>query len=978
LSLGLRHFGPALIGLLFSLVLPALGEAADADLSDKPILRIETGTHTGMVLGFSVSPDGEQLATASYDATVRLWSMPQLEPLRIIHLPVGEGTEGQAYSVDFSPNGKWLVTSGWTGPWGGDDGPWCFYIIDTATGEITRTVCDLPQRIFQIGFSPDGNYVVATTRTDARTKQGQGLRVYRASDFTLYREDRDYGDTALAFDFDRKTGRLATTCFDGKVRLYDSDFRLLKAQAMPEQRKPLGLAFSPDGSRIAIGYGEPEGDDPPWQPAVDVLSAQDLAVLFRPDLGGVANGALWRVAWSADGQYLYAGGTWQKGERFALRRWDNGGRGRPSDIMPAVNRIMRLARAPQGIFFSAVSGNFGLIGPDNRMIAERQAGIADYTDIGDAFAVSADGRSVQFAFEPSGRRLAHFSLATRLLEAGPSPDSSMAHPITDMPNLDVRDWVWSYKPTLNGTPLKMPRPHDASISMTFMAAGKGLLLGTSWQLIRYDAAGNIVWAHDVFGNVRGVTVTPDNRIAVAALSDGTIRWYAMDTGNELLALFPHADSQRWVAWTPAGYYMASVGGDELVGWQVNRGRDRAGDYYPVGQFENQYLRPDIVTKTLALLDENKAIRAATLESGRPPAATKPADTLPPVLEILRPQNLAAITDTVVSVHYRVHGRSGAPLRQILARSDSNMLGPFDPPQLDAAGEATGDLSLVVPNRDSDLVLFAVNDFGTSVPAKIALKWQGPDAAHSQKHKVYVLAVGISKYEKIQRLDYADKDAKDFVDALRRQIGNAYTDVVFKVLTNEDATLDKIRSSLAWLGKSAGPDDIGILFLAGHGFDDTDGTYYYLPQDGDLDRLSSTAASYGELLGALKNISGYSVLFIDTCHAGHVVGQAEQASMDVDSLVNRVSKAPKGIIVYASSIGEQQSIESSLWNNGAFTKAVVEGLDGGAQFRNRDYITSTMLELFIKETVPDLTGGRQQATASIPIGIPDLWMARVVH
>jgi len=88
--------------------------------------------------------------------------------------------------------------------------------------------------------------------------------------------------------------------------------------------------------------------------------------------------------------------------------------------------------------------------------------------------------------------------------------------------------------------------------------------------------------------------------------------------------------------------------------------------------------------------------------------------------------------------------------------------------------------------------------------------------------------------------------------------------------------------------------------------------------------------------------------------------------------------PKGILVYASSIGDQISIESPLWHNGAFTKAIIEGLDGGAQFRNRDYITSTMLELFIKETVPDLTGGRQQATASIPIGIPDLWMARVRH
>jgi hypothetical protein len=38
----------------------------------------------------------------------------------------------------------------------------------------------------------------------------------------------------------------------------------------------------------------------------------------------------------------------------------------------------------------------------------------------------------------------------------------------------------------------------------------------------------------------------------------------------------------------------------------------------------------------------------------------------------------------------------------------------------------------------------------------------------------------------------------------------------------------------------------------------------------------------------------------------------------------------------------------------------------------------MLDVFIKETVPDLTGHRQQPTASIPLGVPDLWMARTQH
>jgi hypothetical protein len=375
--------------------------------------------------------------------------------------------------------------------------------------------------------------------------------------------------------------------------------------------------------------------------------------------------------------------------------------------------------------FTAITGEapyIGVLGADDHMLIEPRLTVADFTEIGDGLAVSSDGRTVQFAMEAYGGNPSYFSLDRRTLESGQAPSAAdMSRAITDVPNLDVRDWVRSYQPTLNGKPLSL-RLHEQSLALAFTHDQAGFVLGTLWRIIRYDAQGHLLWGPEIPFAVRGLVITPDDRLLVVALGDGTIRCYAMDTGKELLTLFPHPDGRRCVIWTQHGYYMASVGGDSLIGWQVNRGREHTGDFYPVRQFEDQYLRPDIVSKTLALRDENEAIRAAGLESGRPPAAIKPADALPPVIKILGLQNSVELADTILLVHYQIHGPPSVPIKQIFGRSENHMLGPFDPPTLDADGEASGFLPLIVPQHDSSLILFAENEFGISVPAKIELKW----------------------------------------------------------------------------------------------------------------------------------------------------------------------------------------------------------------------------------------------------------------
>src|SRR5262249_13294387 len=136
-------------------------------------------------------------------------------------------------------------------------------------------------------------------------------------------------------------------------------------------------------------------------------------------------------------------------------------------------------------------------------------------------------------------------------------------------------------------------------------------------------------------------------------ADGTIRWHRLKDGVEVLALFIARDGRRWVAWTPQGYYDASAGGDELIGWHVNRGADEVPDFFPVAQFRDRFYRPDVIARVLDTLDVDAALADADKAVGRRTEKTAIASVLPPVIEIVDPVDPAQTSQPMLSLSYYV-------------------------------------------------------------------------------------------------------------------------------------------------------------------------------------------------------------------------------------------------------------------------------------------------------------------------------------
>ena len=120
--------------------------------------------------------------------------------------------------------------------------------------------------------------------------------------------------------------------------------------------------------------------------------------------------------------------------------------------------------------------------------------------------------------------------------------------------------------------------------------------------------------------------------------------------------------------------------------------------------------------------------------------------------------------------------------------------------------------------------------------------------------------------------------------------------------------------------------------------------------------------------------------MDACHSGHLMGQTKRRGvrLDINTVINELASAENGAIVFSSSTGRQYSLEDPGWGNGAFTKGLVEGIGGKADFRGTGRITVTMLDLYVSERVKELTKGQQTPTTVKPPNIPDFPVAVVVR
>lgn len=361
-------------------------------------------------------------------------------------------------------------------------------------------------------------------------------------------------------------------------------------------------------------------------------------------------------------------------------------------------------------------------------------------------------------------------------------------------------------------------------------------------------------------------------------------------------------------------------------------------------------KPRIIKGPAQTLAEKEATPAAQ--------PTLAAANSTPVLKILYPEDQSMFHTDQIKLKYQLIAGNCADSTRIVVMVD----GQRQPTT--RAVRAANTIDVDLPRHDCTVMMYAQNKNGNSEPATIRLI---REATSMELPKLFVVAIGVGDYNdpKLPKLRFTCKDAKDFSKAITSKKGLPYEDVQVKILCDNEATRADIFEAMEWLKQESSPNDVCIFFFAGHGMRDEKDRFYFMPYGCNTDKLYE-CFSASDFRNEAEDIHGKLIAFVDACYSGALFEGGRSAA--TTHFIEQLKRSKNGMLLYASSSSDTKSREDESWENGAFTKALVEALNGAAKEEHAEGLSTQELEHFLYKQVRKLTDFKQTPIFINPSGI----------
>ncbi|MDO5970072.1 caspase family protein [Flavivirga aquimarina] len=272
------------------------------------------------------------------------------------------------------------------------------------------------------------------------------------------------------------------------------------------------------------------------------------------------------------------------------------------------------------------------------------------------------------------------------------------------------------------------------------------------------------------------------------------------------------------------------------------------------------------------------------------------------------------------------------------------------------------------------------DFLTASTSKGSEKIVPQGDSYNEYGKKYAIVIGIADYKdllsksiekskiKLTDLQYAEKDASEFIDFLNNTEKSGGNWIIKKFIGNSAKKSD-ILKSIDYILTGTKPNDLVYIFFSGHArntpYDLSE--VYLLPYDFEYDDDYS-GISYDWLRKKIESSNSEHVIaFIDACRSG-VIGYAKGGDNRPNyQYMGKLNTTIPNKIIFTAGRGSQQAFEDSKLQNSVFTYFLLKGLYGEATDKDKDgFIDISELRDYVEEKVRKYTSNKTNMNVQIPM------------
>lgn len=937
----------------------------------KATLMLDSGSHNGSVTQALFTPDSKRLVTISADKTIRIWDIASRESVALFRMPTGPGQDGELHAAALSADGKYLAVGG-TGFVDGVKRRAPIYIVDLEAGRIVKVLEGHTDTVRSLSISADGKRLISGANDQTArlwdVVNAKSIRVITRESKKKKSTPGAFVRVAMAPD-----GRHAVTNGDGyEVQVYDAatgEARKVIHRSDPKLGGYSHVEWSPDSSIIAATSGGVKNTDR----GVYLLTIDGAIVQKFGDAAPAAS-------FGAHGKRLIVSPkTTIMGKRNAYDIYDVATGKLLQTILHSPGKG---TLSPDGKLVAVVSGQvdaFSLWNADTATLVTILPDFERVTGYRPGYARwSKEDKDVSWLDLVKAKNLLSFHFGNSSLV---KKDAANYHgTLRSMDGWTIRSNVVS-KEGMRTIVLALPGNDKPTQQSTLIPNKKIAVASFSHRIHVFDIDGKLLRTlegHNGEYNFNALAPSSDGKYVLSIATDRIAKIWALehDRSEPLLNLHlvrkakGNVATNEWIAWTPEGYYAASANGEKLIGWSVPGERDQMVTIATADRFRKQFHRPDVISRLLEFGSLDKALEAADKERDIKSTRTTIEDATPPTVTLTVP---AAIKEAGVPVHVKAASQGKFPITELQllvnGRPHAKGLHTVATPKLGPV-EASWKIELDPGSHIISVVARTAVSTGVSSDVEVIYVPSVPPDPKTLRPSLHVLSVGINSYPGDWRLHCATNDAEKIKKVFEERSTATYSGVSSKLLTDVQATKENILAELAALRKNVKPQDVAVIFFAGHGIKGKKGAFYLCPHGtnfADENKIRETAISNDEIKRTLSKMQGRILVMLDACHSG---------ASRLEDFARELTDDDCGVIVMCAAMGRESAGEEKKLGHGYFAKAIIDGLGGKADISRKDgQIYLHHLESYVIEAVQDWSKDEQHPVMSKPLSVRSFALAK---